>query len=363
MIRHSFIDFFRFCRTNILFFVLSFLCLVCAFGSFLFILGKASYMYEVNSEMNQETRVLYFACNDKNTILKVYEKLESESELPKMAAVTVSDDIYTGLYWDGKSNEEFLHTPYGRLFSAQEMDSGATAALLGVCFFEGLSMTEIEDTWITGIDINGIQFNAIGNYFFDSSFVGMSDFERVPTAITIPLKTYFDIGLVPLRFRCEFSDPLTSIQVKHLNDMLKPFSNIRSLSMPKSSNDRAVNNYLETITVYIAILLVSLISIVSVILYWLREEFARYRIYLICGAKGRQIAYFISMNVVLIVSITYFCAYLAVSGIMKITPPGFVSPSPWQLYIVIYISVMIFMLLAVIMRSVPIVFRENMLNN
>ncbi|MHB8963034.1 MAG: hypothetical protein ACYC5K_07745 [Saccharofermentanales bacterium] len=321
-------------------------------------------MYNTSVEMGAVSQVLYFKCSDTNTIKSLYEKLENDTIMPEMAIATVSDDKYTGFYWKNSLNEDVLHTPYGRLFSAEEMDSGATVVLLGMYFLTNLSPENIDAVWETGIDISGTHFNAVGNYFFDSSMVGDEDyfkFKKVPTTITIPLKTYFDIGLVPLRFRCEFSQPLTSLQIEHLSNLLKSFSNIRSLSLPKTNNARAVNNYMEGIASYAVVLLLSLLSIVSVILYWLRKEFARYQIYLICGAKGRQIAYFISMNVTLIVTITYGCAFFAVSGITKITPPGMVSPSPWQFYVLIYFSVMIFMLLAVIIRAIPIIFREDML--
>ncbi len=321
-------------------------------------------MYNTSVEMGAVNQVLSFKCNDTNTIKSLYEKFENDSIMPEMAIVTVSDEKYTGLYWLRNQNEEVLHTPYGRLFSAEEMDSGATVTLLGTHFFANLSPENIDTIWKTGIDINGTHFNAVGNYFFDSSMIGAEggfEFEKVPTTIIIPLKTYFAIGLIPLRFRCEFSQPLTSTQIEHLSVLFKSFSNVQSLSLPNTNNARAVNNYFGGITVYAVVLLVSLLSIVSVILYWLRKEFSRYRIYLICGAKGRQIAYFISMNVALIVTVTYLCAYFAVFGITNITPPGMVSPSPWQFYVLIYFGVMIFIQSAVIIRAIPIIFREDML--
>lgn len=322
-------------------------------------------MYTVDVESNQDTRVLYLTCNDTNTIKSLYKKLADNSVLPEMAIVTVSDENYTGLYWARELNDEIWYTPYGRFFSTEEMDSGAAVVLLGTNFLTNLSEENLDTIWETGIDINGTHFDAIGNYFFDFPKDSLleSDYElyAVPTTIMIPLKTYFDIGLIPLRFRCEFSESLTSAQITHLSGLLQPFNNIMSLSLPKPYEAHAVNSYISGVTTYIVVLILSLLSTVSVILYWFRKEFARYRIYLICGAKGRQIAYFISLNVALLVTITYVCAYFAVSGVTEITPHGIVSPLPWEFYILIYIGVMIFTLLAVNIRAIPIVFHERML--
>lgn len=322
-------------------------------------------MYTVDVGMDQDTKVLYFTCNDSNTIKSVYKKLTSDSALPKMGIVTVSDKKYTGLYWDRKLNEEILYTPYGRSFSIGEMDKGADVALLGTDYLNSVPKGDLDTIWDTGIDIDDTHFEAVGNYFFDfpkDSFTeDFYKFIAVQTTITIPLKTYFDIGLVPVRFRCVFSKPLTSAQITHLNDVLQPLCNIESLSLPKTYEVDAVNSYMKGITTYIVVLILSLLSIVSIILYWLRKEFARYRIYLICGARGRQIAFFISLNVALLVTITYICAYFAASGIINIIPDGFISPLPWLFYILIYIGVMIFTLSAVNIRAIPIVFREKML--
>lgn len=94
MIRFGLKNFLRFCRANALFSILSFLCLVSAFGNFLFIQQRAYYMYTANADSNQDTQVLYFTCNDTNTIKSFYEKLVSDPVLPEMETVTVSDENY-----------------------------------------------------------------------------------------------------------------------------------------------------------------------------------------------------------------------------------------------------------------------------
>lgn len=322
-------------------------------------------MYTVNVESYLDTQVLYLTSNDTNTIQSLYAKLENDTVLPQMEIVTVSDENYEGLYWDREFNEKFLYTPYGRSFNAEEMNSGAAVALLGTDYLSNIPQENLDTIWDTGIDISGIHFDVVGNYFFDLPKESITESfyndTAVQTTITIPLKTYFDIGLVPTRFRCVFSQPLTEAQLTHLSDFLQSFNNIQSLSLPTLYEVNAVDSYINGITTYIVVLILSLLSTISVILYWLRKEFARYRIYLICGAKGRQIAFFISLNIALLVTATYICAYFAVFGLTQVIPSEMVSALPWQFYILIYIGVMIFTLLAVNIRAIPIVFREKML--
>jgi len=364
MFRQAIRNFIRLCQANKLFLTLSSLCLVCAFVSFLFLQERGYYMYKVNVEIQQETQLLYFAANDATIIENLYEKLANDPVLPKMGIVTVSDEKNAGVYWDRAWNEEVWYTPYGRFFSTEEMESGAKVALLGMSYIAQLTQGNIDAIWETGIDLIGTQFDAIGNYDdWAANPIQEETYESeiLPTSITIPLKTYFNIGLSATRFRGVFAQPLTSAQITHLDDLMQSFGNIRSFSLPKAYNANAVNSYINGIAPYALMIILSLLSIVSVILYWLRKEFARYQIYRICGAKGGQIAFFLSLNVALLVTITYAFACLAVLGLTMITPEGIVSPLPWQFHVVIYIGVLLFTLSAVNIRAIPIVFRENIL--
>jgi len=356
-------NFIRSCRINVLFLIISFLCLECAFVSFLFIQERGYYMYKESIVDEQVTKVLYFACDDIESIKNLYAKFANDPMLPQMEIVTVSNEKYAGIEWNRKQNENVLYTPYGRFFSTAEMESGANVTLLGTSFISQLPQKSIDTIWETGIDINGKHFSAIGNYFFNwvngSIPEEVYKSQPVSASIVIPLKAYFDVGISATRFRCVFSQSLTSTQITHLNDLIQPFQSIYSLSLPLVYNVDAVNSYINVIAPYTLIIIISLLSIVSVIIYWLRREFERYRIYLICGAKRRQITFLLSMNILLLVTITYFCAYLIITGLMKITPDGIVSSLPWQFYIIIYICMLFFTLLTVNIRAIPIVFREK----
>jgi len=363
MFRLALVNFVRLCRANVLFSTLSFFCLMSAFVSFLFIQGRGYYMYTKNIEGEQANRVLYFTCDDTTTIKSVYEKLANDPMLPKMEIVTVSNEQYAGIDWNRKLNEEVWYTPYGRFFSSTEMESGSDVALLGTSYISQLTQDNINTIWETGINIDGIQFSAIGNFFYDwaSKKVPSSVYKSLPmpAAIVIPLKTYFNVGLSATRFRCVFARPLTNTQLTLLSDLIKQFNNIYSLSLPVIYNMNAVNSYISEIAPYALIIILSLLSIVSVVIYWLLREFERYIIYLLCGAKRRQIIFLLSLNITLLVSFSYVCACFVVFKLMKITPEGIITQLPWQFYSVIYIVSLLFTLLTVNIRATPIVFREK----
>jgi hypothetical protein len=321
-------------------------------------------MYTVNVDSNQDSRLLYFTCDNENIIKDFYNNLSNDLTLPKIETMSVSNEKYTGLFSSTTSGEEILYTPYGRFFSNEEMSSATNVALLGTDYIKSLSEHDIDTIWESKIDIKGVKFNAIGNYFFDypkgSITEDLYKFLLVPTTITIPLKTYFDIELIPNRFRCVFSQSLTNEQIKHLGTLLQSY-NLQELSLPSSYEINAVNSYISGISAYIIVLILSLINAVNVMLYWLRKEFIRYKIYLICGAKGGQIAFFISLNVVLLVTVTYMCAYFAVSEITKISPHKFTAILPWQYYTLIYFGVILLTLIIVHIKSIPIVFQKKMI--
>ncbi len=365
MFRLAFHNFLRLCRANGSFFVLSFFCLMCAFVSFLFIQERGYYTYTQSAEEEQAAQVLTFACDDTLAIQSIYTELASDPQLPEMKIVTVSNGEYAGVYWKTVPNEEVWYTPYGRFFSAGEMESETFVALLSTGFLGRLPQESVDTIWETGIEINGTRFQAIGNYFFDWPDGDIPDevYETEPLSASavIPLKAFFAVGLTAARFRCVFSQPLTSAQITHLQDLILPYGNIYALSLPETNNTDAVTSYINGIAPYTLVIFLSLLSIATVILHWLRMEFARYKIYLICGAKHGEVTYLISMNIAFLVTATYICAYFAVSVLTKMTPEGLIASLPWQFHIVMYLSSLLFTLLAVNIRAVPIVLREKLL--
>jgi hypothetical protein len=322
-------------------------------------------MYIESIEGEKVTQVLYFACDDEAIVKNLHKELVNDPMLPDMKIITVSNGNYAGIDWNIEWNEEAWYTPYGRFFSTMEMKSGMLVALLGTSFISQLTQESIDTIWEEGIDINGTLFCAIGNYFFDWANIAVPEevyaSQPMSASIVVPLKAFYDVGLSATRFRGVFSQPLTSTQIAYLYELIQPYSNINSLTMPEPYNINAVNNYINGIAPYTLIIILSLLSIVSVILYWLRREFERYKIYLICGAKRRQITFLLSLNIMFLVTAAYICAYFAIAKLSDITPDGIASSLPWQIYIAIYIGALFLTLLAVNIRAIPVVFREKIL--
>jgi hypothetical protein len=324
-------------------------------------------VYNENIAGELKAQTLYFESRDGTAIKYICDTMLTDLVLPSMSVVTVSDDKYAGIHWDRELTETVWYTPYGRFFSVEEMMSGANVALLGTNFISKLDIEHIDSIWETGIDINNTRFDAIGNFFFNWEVGFTPDevyrYEPIPSSIVVPLKAYFNLGLSPYRLRCVFAEPLTNAQITHLTDLILPSNSIHSLNLPEVYNASAISNYLSGVAPYMLGVVLSLLSIISVILYWLRGEFVRYKVYMICGAKGRQIGYLLSLNILWLVTISYACSCLVMFAIRGIIPVGIISSLPWFIFIMIYFGGLFLSILAVGIRAIPLVLHEEMIES
>ena len=355
MLRLAFAHFIRLCRLNISFFILSLVCLTCAFTSFLFIQEFGYYKYTEVIEREQETQVLYFMCSDDTTAQDVYFRLDSDRFFPELSSVTISSDQYAGIDW-GESGD--WYTPYGRFFRYEEIESGAAAAILGTCYIQSLPQESIDSVWETEIEISGTHFDAIGSHYFHTSADGAVPKElyatQIPAPIVIPLRSFWEEGLAANKLRCVFSAPLTKAQIARLQELLQSYAGIHSVSMPREGNFYAIKVFAEQVVPYTLIIILSMISIGAVILHWLRREFVRYRIYIICGARRSQIAFLLSFAIIMLMTIAFFFAGFIIAGITELAPAGVLAPLPWPFYAAIYGSVLFITLLGVHMKAFPL---------
>lgn len=315
-------------------------------------------MYTVNVEQEQQTQVLALSSPDTSTIKEIYESLVRSENLPQMEIVTVSNGECAGLFWDKTLNDTEYYIPYGRFFNAEEMRSGGNVTLLGTHFLCNLPLDEVETIWETGISINGIHFDAVGNYLFSYPTELWDELYSVlvfPVPITIPLKTYFDIGITASKLRCVFTSSLTKEQVVYLRELLNNYGDISISSIPSLRNENAMSNFAAGITPYALIFLLGFLNISSIITYWLQVEFPRYKVYLICGAKQAHISFFISFSVIMLITVSYAMAFLIMIKITQITPNGIITSLPWQFHGITYCTVILITVLIVNMRAIPIV--------
>lgn len=156
-------NFIRLCRSNTVLSLISVLCLISAFFTFLFIMDRGYYS-KVDNTGDESQKLLYFACDDEESLKRFCYEITDDPALPEPASVSVSGGLYTGLFWDTELVGYAYATPYGRFFSEEEMSSGGKVALLGIGYISSLPTDVIDALWETGIEIEHVHFDATGNY-------------------------------------------------------------------------------------------------------------------------------------------------------------------------------------------------------
>lgn len=366
MIRIAFRNFLTACRAHAGFFLLSLFCLISAFVSLLHLQQSGYYQYKESISRRRETQILYLACEDSATIRQVVTQLSHHPELPKAAVLTVSDGQFCGLFWDRGLKPDVWYTPYGRFFSMDEMEGGAKVVLLGTAYLGQLPFEEMESIWDSGIALGGASYTVIGNHFFEWESTDIPEdvcmTEPLCAPIVLPLETFWDSGLSVTRLRCEFSDPITSEQRAILVDLFNTYPGIHSLSIPNTSNSRAFTSYLGGMASSTLIVLLALITLVNILLYWLRHEFERYRIYRICGAGRGQILRLLLLQILFLITLAYLCAYGIARVLISIMPDGFASPLPVTLYVGIYLLSLLLITAIAVAKAYPRILHRGILN-
>lgn len=340
MVFHGIELFLRLCKRNYKFTILSIICLLSSFFSLLFLFERGYFQCVVDTDMEQVRQVLYFSSRNEKTIEQVYYTISADPILPKLKIATVSGNRYAGLFWNVESEKDAYYTPYGRFFNNEEISSNAHVVLIGTGYLSTLPHNDIDLIWDTGIEINNIPFTAIGSYNYnwgngESIPPGVFCSLPLPAAVTMPIKTFFDIGLKATRIRCVFSEPLTEEQAVHLDTFLKSFSELENLVFPqteKSSRMNTLSQLFKNIAPFSLIVVLSILNTSNIILYWLRTQFARFQIYHICGANNGNIACLISIPVVLLVCISFTLARAMLAILHIFIPYGIIAQLPASLY-------------------------------
>ena len=183
----------------------------------------------------------------------------------------------------------------------------------------------------------------------------------MPAPILIPLRAFWESGLAADKLRCVFAAPLTEEQIAKIDALLRTYGDIHSVSLPTTGNYYAVAVYLNQVLPYTLIILLSLISTAAVLLHWLRREFVRYRIYLICGARRSQIVCLLSVAIALLVTAAYLFAGALLALVTRVAPAGALLRLPWRFHAAIYAGMLLLALLAVNCKALPLLFRGRLL--
>ena len=106
----------------------------------------------------------------------------------------------------------------------------------------------------------------------------------------------------------------------------------------------------------------ALISLVNIILYWLKNEFERYRIYRICGARRGQILRLLLFQILFLITLAYLCAYEIAGMLASLMPAGIVLPLPGILYAGIYLALLLFIGAVAVIKAYPRILRGRILD-
>ena len=332
--------------------------------SILYIQQHAYSVYKDAVSTWKETKTLYFSCKDPAAVHHIAAELSDSPSLPKAAVISVSGGQYCGLYWDRSQKEDVWHTPYGRFFTMDEMEAGAKAAILSTGYIGQLPFEEMDSLWESGIEVGGVPYKIVGNYYLETADVPEEVYRTEPLCapIVIPLKTFWDGGFSASRFRCEFTAPVTAEQRALLANLLQRYDEIHSLSLPETSNRHTFVSYVGGMASSTLIVLMALVSCMNIVLYWLRREFERYRIYRICGAGRGQIVFLLLFQILFLITLAYLCAYGIARMLVSRMPAGIVLPLPGILYAGIYLALLLFIGAVALIKAYPRVLRGRILD-
>lgn len=94
MLYHAVKNFLKLCKNNASFFILSAVCLICAFVCFLFLQGKGYASYQITAEQYAETQRLFISCQDSEKIWKIYDELLNNPALPTFKTATITHEDF-----------------------------------------------------------------------------------------------------------------------------------------------------------------------------------------------------------------------------------------------------------------------------
>ena len=338
--------------------------MVCAMVGFL-VCQERAYDLASQSDNDMNTLAFSFACEDSDTLMQAYEQLIASPDLPPIRNLTLSNGTYAGVLWDFDLNDSVYYTPYGRFFTEQEMRDGADVALLGTGAIARLSAQQIDRIWETPFDIGGETMTSIGSYYMfmldGNVSVRQMSSSAFTAAISIPLKTFLRLGLTATFLRCEFSEPLTVKQVDALRKLVGSTAGAYAPNYPISGNEYKTKSYISNGSGNTVIMALALISIIQVLLHWMRSEFERYRVYLICGAQRREIAAMLSMQIVFFVTLAFLVAWAALIPFNAAVSAKAMTILPVPYIILCYVLFLLLVLAAVHIKAAPMIYRDKLL--
>lgn len=313
------------------------------------------------------TLMFSFACKDDETLWEAYEMLSSSDNLPDIRVLTLANEDYAGVYWDFEYNKETYYTPYGRFFTEKEISDGENVVLLSTNMIYWLiaEQNDKSSIWENPVNIEGVNMTPVGSYNsmgLAGSKVdeGMLVNSAFAAYITMPLGTYLRLGLKPKALYCEFASPLTKSQVNLLKEFASSLKGAERLNLPISGSEAVIRSYTNQGANILTIML-GLLIMIQVLIHWMRSEFERFRIWLICGAKRKHILFQMFLEVFLLVTLSFLftCGINAI--VLRLMPGTVITALPLLLTAVIYAFFLLFVFAAIYIQSASMIYRNKLL--
>lgn len=278
--------------------------LLIVFGLFLtifgfyFILSRGFYVYEYEAVYNNESKTLILKMNDENDS-KVAENLftfltNKSPEFPVVNQIKAYNS-YNEIVGQYLYEMEHSYIPYGRYFTEEEQFDGSNVVILSESFVNQLDSNSISSLIGNEISIGnnpGKLYLAIGRY--NTTFFGD---EMDSKEVIIPFFTYIKNGYALSEVEIIFSDKLTETELFYLEDFFSEYKGIEISKYPAKLEYSAIISFLYTILHHSVVLVICLITLLTLIGYWIRINYKKFYIYYICGSTKGFIMKAILLNV------------------------------------------------------------------
>lgn len=340
-------NFLKLCRFHKTFAFLSVLSLAISILSFLVLVEKGMYIYQYHLEQEYA----FVKSSSSEDLVSLYGTIVSDESFPQITSVSFIDDQYTGISYDASRFQMFM--PYGKLFSQEELEAGANVALLSLEYIRLLPQQKAAGIWSDGITIDENHLTVVGCYTDIARYFSVSELALdypMPTLVVLPAKTYFALGRKPFMLNCRFDGSLTKEQQNTLTQTISSYKSVDAYYVP-GTRDSIQNSFLETLSAYSVLFVMSLIAVVVIMVAWFQSERERYRVYLVYGAKRRHIIFFCTIDIFLLYMIAHLGALTGLRIINLWFEGLFLAPLPGTWHLLIGIGTFVLCWLIVSLRS------------
>ena len=165
------------------------------------------------------------------------------------------------------------------------------------------------------VRIDGNAFTIIGSY------LGRYNYDFAESSVMIPLLTYIELGY-PLQYLdIVFQTSLSTDEETFLYQLLSANNCVEQIEMPDKLESKNLENMFSNLGKHILLFCIFLVGLLNLLNFWLKSNWRRFQIYIICGSTNRFVLFIIFVNTLLLSLIGSLTGWL----IFIIIQPGLVK--------------------------------------